>query len=118
MNANDLLAIYEASLRTDSVPGGRDAMWLDWHELFRRESHDEWLVRDMWPMDRQVHVHAARKTGKSLVALWIACNLAMGRIQLWCRECVVGFLAVARVAKRQPATNLNAGSSGCNDRFT
>ena len=39
----------------------------------------EWLVEDVWPKGRQIHIHAARKSGKSLVSLWMACNLALGR---------------------------------------
>jgi hypothetical protein len=52
---------------------------IDWAELFKREVTAEWLVNDVWPSHRQVHLHAIRKTGKSLVALWIACSLAVGR---------------------------------------
>jgi len=52
---------------------------VDWHELFSRDSEHEWLVEDVWPLGRQLHIFAARKTGKSLLMLWIAANLAIGR---------------------------------------
>lgn len=56
-----------------------DPFWIDWHQLFRRDTHEQWLVTDLWPVERQIHIHAARKTGKSLISLWIASNLAIGR---------------------------------------
>src|SRR5262249_47643791 len=51
---------------------------LDWHALFAREGTQDWLVEGLWPAGRQLHIFAARKTGKSLVALWIAACLAIG----------------------------------------
>jgi AAA domain len=52
---------------------------LDWHALFKRETDVDWLVEDVWPAGRQLHIFAARKTGKSLLMLWIAACLAAGR---------------------------------------
>lgn len=52
---------------------------VDWAALYRREKDVAWLVEDVWPDGRQLHIFAARKTGKSLVMLWIAANLAAGR---------------------------------------
>jgi DnaB-like helicase N terminal domain/AAA domain len=52
---------------------------VDWFELFAREPQDEWLVDGFWPAGRQLHVHAMKKTGKSLIALWIAVCLSIGR---------------------------------------
>ena len=52
---------------------------IDWDTLFARESAAEWLVDDVWPAGRQIHIFAARKSGKSLVTLWLAANLAAGR---------------------------------------
>lgn len=52
---------------------------LDWDEVFSREQNAEWLVEDVWPDGRQIHIFAARKTGKSLVMLWMAACLAAGR---------------------------------------
>lgn len=82
MTADDLIAILEADLARfacEGVPGQRHPMWLDWPSVFGHAAQLEWLVEDLWPASRQIHIHAARKTGKSLVALWIACNLACGR---------------------------------------
>lgn len=81
MKEKDALAIFEAELkRLNYVEGGVDGSGhVAWLELFARQSEAEWLVTDVWPKGRQVHMHAARKTGKSLVALWIAGNLAIGR---------------------------------------
>lgn len=39
----------------------------------------QWLVEDIWPVGRQIHIHAQRKAGKSLLMLWMACCIAMGR---------------------------------------
>jgi hypothetical protein len=53
---------------------------VDWDALFAREDPDTaWLVEDVWPAARQLHVFATRKTGKSLVLLYIAASLAAGR---------------------------------------
>jgi hypothetical protein len=60
---------------------------IDWHELFARDGDHEWLIEDFWPARRQLHIHAARKTGKSLLTLWIAANLATGRDPFSGRPC-------------------------------
>ncbi|MAT06263.1 MAG: hypothetical protein CL424_14590 [Acidimicrobiaceae bacterium] len=52
---------------------------VDWHALYSRTNDVEWLVEDVWPVGRQLHIHAARKTGKSLLMLHIAASLAAGR---------------------------------------
>src|SRR5262252_6953998 len=39
----------------------------------------DWLVEKWWPVHTQMHVFASAKTGKSLLSLWIAANLAIGR---------------------------------------
>ena len=52
---------------------------LDIEAVLASETVEEWLVVDVWPSGRQVHLHAQRKTGKSLLSLWIACNLSFGR---------------------------------------
>jgi hypothetical protein len=44
----------------------------------RQFTETEWLVEDIWPVGRQIHIHAQRKAGKSLLMLWIACHLAIG----------------------------------------
>jgi len=52
---------------------------VDWAELFATDSSDHlWLVDDLWPDGRQIHIFAKAKTGKSLVMLWMAANLANG----------------------------------------
>jgi hypothetical protein len=38
----------------------------------------EWIVEDIWPEGRSIHIHAQRKAGKSLVMLWMAAHVAMG----------------------------------------
>jgi len=81
-----MFAIFNAELaRLDALDGNGSndhdgyALTTDWLALFNNQSDAEWLVTDFWPVGRQIHLHAARKQGKSLVTLWIACNLANGR---------------------------------------
>ena len=53
---------------------------VDWQQLLEGGNDDpDWLVDELWPMGRQAHVHAQRKVGKSLVSLYLAACLAMGR---------------------------------------
>jgi RecA-family ATPase len=52
---------------------------INWHELYQRDVQVEWLVPDFWPVGRQLHLHAPKKSGKSLVMFWIVANLARGR---------------------------------------
>ena len=73
---DELIAMLHAHIAADGF--ARDPMWVDPHELFAGDTRESWLVEDVWPHGRQVHIHAARKTGKSLIALWVACNLAKG----------------------------------------
>ena len=49
------------------------------HELYNDDLEESWLVDHLWPTGRSIHIHAARKTGKSLMLMWIACCLATGR---------------------------------------
>lgn len=68
---------------------------IDLYALANDEIEESWLVDDIWPLGRQLHVHAARKTGKSLVALWMAANLAKGVDPFTGRACeprIVGYL--------------------------
>lgn len=100
MNTRDMMAIFQAELESLHVVsnGQRDPRLpvpLDWYALFQRETTAEWLVSEVWPVGRQVHMHAARKTGKSLIALWMACNLAIGKDAFTgkpIRPVVVGYL--------------------------
>jgi AAA domain len=85
LTTREMLAIFEANLAELRESGKygtyRDPTLpepVDWDKLFGRDSQAEWLVENVWPCGRQVHLHAARKTGKSLISLWIACKLATG----------------------------------------
>lgn len=53
--------------------------FVDWLKLMEAELDETWLVQDIWPMGRQLHIHALRKTGKSLILQWMAANLSLGR---------------------------------------
>lgn len=67
------------SIPTTTV-NGRLPERVDWDRLFTRDDPDtEWLVEDLWPASRQLHVFASRKTGKSLILLWLCACLAAGR---------------------------------------
>jgi RecA-family ATPase len=59
---------------------------LDLMALYNDEMQEQWLVDGLWPTGRSIHIHAARKTGKSLVSMWMACCLAMGIDPLTRRE--------------------------------
>src|SRR5580765_1471224 len=50
-----------------------------WPELANEEFELVWLVEGLWPTGKHLHLFAAHKTGKSLVSLHMAVNLAMGR---------------------------------------
>jgi len=50
-----------------------------WPELAREEFELDWLVEGFWPAGKHMHLFAAHKTGKSLVSLHMAANIAMGR---------------------------------------
>jgi hypothetical protein len=39
----------------------------------------DWLVESFWPLGTHIHIFASPKTGKSLLMLWIACCICMGR---------------------------------------
>lgn len=82
MKTVDMLAIFHAGLERDAPASALDPripIPIDWVALFKRENNAEWLVENLWPVGRQCHLHAARKQGKSLVSLWMACELACGR---------------------------------------
>lgn len=52
---------------------------IDWATAKNRDFNYDWLVEKWWPIETQMHVFASAKTGKSLLMLWIAANLAIGR---------------------------------------
>lgn len=65
----------QAKLADDSFP----FVPVDLHALREREFNYDWLVEKWWPVETQLHIFAAAKTGKSLLMLWVACNIALGR---------------------------------------
>lgn len=56
----------------------KDGHFLDWDELYNSDTNDETLVHGLWPLGRHLQIYAARKTGKSLVMLWIAVQISRG----------------------------------------
>jgi hypothetical protein len=76
----DLLAIMDNRIRElrANKPGAHLNQPVDWFALFKHEPQDAWVVQDLWPKERSIHIHAAPKTGKSLVSLWLAAHVAMG----------------------------------------
>ncbi len=53
---------------------------VDWHALFGRDrTGAEWLVEDFWPRGRMISLTAPRKARKSLLMLYLASCLAIGR---------------------------------------
>lgn len=53
---------------------------LDLRAMMNHEGHEtDWLIEDVWPIGRHIHLHAQRKSQKSLVSLWCACCIAIGR---------------------------------------
>ena len=52
---------------------------IDLDELFAKDFNYDWLVEKFWPLGTHLHIFATAKTGKSLLMLWIACSIAMGR---------------------------------------
>lgn len=39
----------------------------------------DWLVEKFWPLGAHIHIFASPKTGKSMLMLWIACSISIGR---------------------------------------
>lgn len=52
---------------------------LDLLQLRDKTFEFDWLIERFWPLGAHLHIFASPKTGKSLVGLWIAANLAIGR---------------------------------------
>jgi hypothetical protein len=52
---------------------------LDLVALRDRDFNRDWLVEKFWPVDAHLHIFASPKTGKSLLSLWVAANLALGK---------------------------------------
>lgn len=73
-----LIAEYDA--RHATVNGtDAPAPWVSWPELRDKTFDYEWLVEGFWPLGSHLHIFASPKTGKSLLGLWIATNIAIGR---------------------------------------
>lgn len=51
----------------------------NWPELRDMDFNHDWIVERFWPMGAHLHIFASPKTGKSLLGLWVAGNLAIGR---------------------------------------
>ena len=55
------------------------SIFIDWHAFIERDSTvNRWLVEDFWPWGRAMALWAGAKEGKSELALWCACKLALG----------------------------------------
>jgi hypothetical protein len=80
----ELLELLERSVgalrtRTNGT-AGRHWPALNWHDLFARDrSGPDWLVEDFWPRGRMISLTAPRKERKSLLMLYLAACLAVGR---------------------------------------
>jgi hypothetical protein len=62
------------------TPRTTSAEPVDWHALFDADpSVPEWLVEDFWPRGRMISLSAPRKERKSLLMLYLAACLAVGR---------------------------------------
>jgi AAA domain-containing protein len=51
---------------------------LDLLALRSKEFDFDWLVERFWPLGAHLHIFASPKTGKSLLGLWMAANMALG----------------------------------------
>jgi len=74
---SEVLAWYKA--RQETLNGELEYDPVKWSQLADEEFELVWLVEGLWPAGKHLHLFAAHKTGKSLVSLYIAVNLAMGR---------------------------------------
>jgi hypothetical protein len=73
--SDEAIAAARAHLNGHALPEQ-----VDWAELFARDrSRDDWLVTDLWPRGRQISLTAPRKERKSLLMLYLAACLAIGR---------------------------------------
>lgn len=82
MGSKDIFEEELARLRAEAEQIAHHAghwEYLDFLALKNHEGLTDWLVEDIWPRGRSIHLHAARKVGKSIVTLWMLGNLALGR---------------------------------------
>lgn len=52
---------------------------VDWRALFGRSATPDWIIPGFLVKGHQLHIHASRKMGKSLLMLYIAASLANGK---------------------------------------
>lgn len=72
------LAEYDAQ-QGNGVAGEEAFGPVDWLALATKEFNHEWLIDRFWPLGTHMHIFASPKTGKSLLGLWLATNIAIGR---------------------------------------
>ena len=75
--------IYETALRIihesqQQLNGHAPFIQVNWAELAVEETELEWLVEGFWPASSHVHLFAGHKTGKSLLTLHTAVQIALG----------------------------------------
>lgn len=68
-----------AHLNGSNGDGTRRNPPLDLLSLLTMDFNYDWLVDGLWPVATQIHIFAEPKTGKSLLMLWVAANIALGR---------------------------------------
>lgn len=73
-----LIAEYDAKQRSDTGEANVDGR-IDWLALATKEFSHGWLIDQFWPVGSHMHIFASPKTGKSLLGLWLATNIAIGR---------------------------------------
>ena len=74
-----LIAEYDA---THSDNGDQSTIRnppLSWVALREMDFDYDWLVEKWWPKGTHLHIFASPKTGKSLLMLWVAASIAIGR---------------------------------------
>src|SRR6188474_2115074 len=71
-----LIAEWDANQNGENVNRIRE---FDWLALRDKDYNYDWLVEKWWPVETHMHIFAAPKTGKSLLMLWVAANIALGR---------------------------------------
>lgn len=82
ISRDKLLAAFNTALLELDDPspnGGIERSYVDWPPFLAGEMEDvKWYLEGMWPVGRQMHIHAPRKSGKSLFMLYAAVKMAQG----------------------------------------
>lgn len=73
-----LIAEYDATHTANGDSPDRNPP-LSWLALRDMDFNYDWLVEKFWPIGTHLHIFAAPKTGKSLLMLWVASSIALGR---------------------------------------